>query len=182
MGTDGKFSQNTLFCTLKHWNSVDQQDGGDQFEAWLQCISTPTTPQLPPSFEQSPLDSSFTVDENISKQASIQAKIAEKREAEYLAILKRIKSDRKLLNLHFDICYQCRRTRLLITTGGRLGKGLKNIQEGDAVALIPGVDMPMILRKGGDSYRSMGPAYIHGAMNGELWPENEGDLIDIVLS
>ncbi|PMD28939.1 HET-domain-containing protein [Hyaloscypha variabilis F] len=159
-----------------------QQDGGDQSEAWLQCISTPTTLQLPPLFEQSPSDSSFTVDENISEQASIQAKIAEKRESEYLAILNRISSDRKLLNLHQAIYLQCEGTRLLITTDGRLGKGLKNIQEGDAVALIAGVDIPMILRKDGGSYRSMGPAYIHGIMNGEMWPENEDDLIDIVLS
>jgi hypothetical protein len=49
------------------------------------------------------------------------------------------------------------------------------------VALIAGVDMPMILRSDGDSYRSMGPAYIDGMMYGETWAKDEGDLIDIVL-
>jgi len=179
---DGIFSQTPLFCTLKHWHSADQQDRGVHFEAWFQCISTPTTLQLPPSFDQSPSDSSFTIDENISKQASVQANIETKREAEYTAILKRIYGSREVSSLHLDIYNQCKRTRLLITTGGCLGKGLKNIQEGDAVALIAEVDMPMILRKEGDSYRSMGPAYIHGIMHGELWPENEDDLIEIVLS
>jgi hypothetical protein len=47
---------------------------------------------------------------------------------------------------------------------GMLGKGLKDFQEGDVVALIAGVNMPMIIWKKGSSYRSKGLAYIYRIM------------------
>ena len=65
---------------------------------------------------------------------------------------------------------------------GFLGKELKDIQEGDLVALIAAVNMPMIIWKKGSSYRSKGLAYIYSMMYGEMWPEGEKDLIDIILS
>jgi hypothetical protein len=65
---------------------------------------------------------------------------------------------------------------------GFLGKGPKDIQEGDLVALIAGVNIPMIIWKKGSSYRSKGLAYIYSMMYGEMWPEEEKDLIDIILS
>jgi hypothetical protein len=50
------------------------------------------------------------------------------------------------------------------------------------VVLIAGVDMPLIIRKEGNLYLLKGPAYVHGIMNGEKWPTDKNNLIDIVLS
>ena len=49
---------------------------------------------------------------------------------------------------------------------GFLGKGLKDIQKGDVVALIAGVNMPMIVWEKGSSYRSKGLVYIYSMMYG----------------
>jgi hypothetical protein len=63
-----------------------------------------------------------------------------------------------------------------------MGKALPSAQEGDVVMLISGVDYPMIARKTGETYRLVSPAYVHGIMYGEKWPDNEEDLVEIVLS
>jgi hypothetical protein len=65
---------------------------------------------------------------------------------------------------------------------GFLGKGLKDIQGGDLVSLIAGVNMPMIIWKKGTSYRSKGLAYIYSMMYSEMWSEGEKDLTEIILN
>jgi hypothetical protein len=55
--------------------------------------------------------------------------------------------------------------------------------EGDAIALIAGVDHPMLLRPvANDQYRVICTAWICGAMYGELWPDDELELtqLDII--
>jgi hypothetical protein len=47
-----------------------------------------------------------------------------------------------------------------------LGKGLKVIQEGALVALIAGVNMPMVIWKTGNSFRSKRLVYIYSMMYG----------------
>ncbi len=94
---------------------------------------------------------------------------AEGAAVEGVSMLLTVQRDKLAWDFYACVYYTSIRTRLFITSGGILGKGLKAIQEGDLVALIAEVDFPMILRKEGDSYRSKGPAYIHGIMNGEKW-------------
>jgi hypothetical protein len=80
---------------------------------------------------------------------------------EYLEIINIHNNDRFIEEFHRFLVYACIRTRLLVTPRGFLGKELKDIQEGDLVALVAGVNMPMIIWKKGSSYRSKSPAYIH---------------------
>jgi len=175
------FSRTSFFHTLNHAGMVDQEADREALEAWLHCFSSPTTPQLQTLLEHTSSDSGSNLNATACKQLSTQVKGEAQLEAECDAIWNRIIGSHKAQQLHLQIYHQCRRTRLLITSNGYLGKGLKDIQESDFVVLIAGVDMPMILRKDGDSYCSMGPAYIDGMMYGEMWPKDEKDLIDIVL-
>ncbi len=61
------------------------------------------------------------------------------------------------------------------TEKGYMGTGSDMTQAGDQVALISGMRFPMIIRRNSDgTYRLVCPAYVHGVMNGEKWPEDEG--------
>jgi hypothetical protein len=73
-------------------------------------------------------------------------------------------------------------TKFFTTSAQYMGKALPSAQEGDVVMLISGVDRPMIARKRGETYRLVSPAYVYGIMHGEKWPDNEEDLVEIVLS
>lgn len=55
-----------------------------------------------------------------------------------------------------------------------------SMQAGDVVALISGLEMPMLLRRVEGGYRLISHIYVHGVMYGELWPEN-GEMVDIPL-
>ncbi|CAI6092766.1 unnamed protein product [Clonostachys chloroleuca] len=71
---------------------------------------------------------------------------------------------------------------LLIFDSGHLGLAFHNCREGDVVGLLAGSYLPVILRESGDScHRFVAPAYVHGLMGGEGWPEDESSLIDILL-
>ena len=48
-------------------------------------------------------------------------------------------------------------------------------EEGDLICLLLGCDFPMLLRKKHDHYVLVGEAYVHGWMNGEVFPEVSGD-------
>jgi hypothetical protein len=59
-----------------------------------------------------------------------------------------------------------------MTRKGYLGIGPWMVQEGDAVMLVAGADMPYLFRKtnGGTnevSWRLVGELYVHGIMDGE---------------
>ncbi|KAE9367148.1 HET-domain-containing protein [Stipitochalara longipes BDJ] len=152
------------------------------FEEWLECFGSKTPLQnsndleLPPK-SSTEVDATHLENQNNQIEDEVEGEVAE-----HDAIIKRFRSNPLGRRFLHYIYYFCQRTRFFVTSSGRLGKGLKDIQEGDYVALIAGVDMPMILRKEGDLYRSKGPAYIHGTMFGETWPKHENDLVDILLS
>lgn len=71
--------------------------------------------------------------------------------------------------------------RLFRTSDGHLGKSDSSVKEGDIVILLSGLPLAMVARTAGSKYTLKGPAYIHGIMNGQKWPENETALIDIIL-
>src|SRR5436305_4813459 len=67
--------------------------------------------------------------------------------------------------------WQIQRGKSFFTTaGGRMGTAEGMIQESDVVALISGMEMPIILRPDGDCYQVAAHAYVHGIMDGEAWP------------
>lgn len=74
------------------------------------------------------------------------------------------------------------RRNLFITSYGYLGSGPDTMIEGDLVALVLGLPVPMILRKaesGSPGYIVVGPAFVHGLMKGEDWFKN--NLQEVIL-
>ncbi|KAK3985489.1 heterokaryon incompatibility protein-domain-containing protein [Cladorrhinum sp. PSN332] len=70
---------------------------------------------------------------------------------------------------------------LFVTDGGLLGVAIDEaVQEGDGIYLIPGVRLPVIIRKevsghaGSGGFRLMVCPFVHGMMKGELWDPAEG--------
>ena len=65
---------------------------------------------------------------------------------------------------------------------GSVGSGPPTMKATDQVVLVAGVPVPLILRaqdKGSRTFTLVGPAYVHGMMNGEEWGNEE--MCDIAL-
>jgi hypothetical protein len=60
---------------------------------------------------------------------------------------------------------------LFLTSGGFVGTATSSTTSGDSISLIAGVSMPVVLRQnqGATTYRLLGPAFVQGLMNGEMW-------------
>ncbi|KFY41442.1 hypothetical protein V494_03001 [Pseudogymnoascus sp. VKM F-4513 (FW-928)] len=81
-------------------------------------------------------------------------------------------------NIHQWIFRMTAAKTIFITEKGYIGIGSDLIQEGDKVILSPGFNVPMIVRECEDgSHHFVAPAYIHGVMDGEKWPDNEADVL-----
>jgi hypothetical protein len=63
-----------------------------------------------------------------------------------------------------------------MTQRGWLGSAEGQIREGDIVALIAGLEMPLILSPVQEQFQVVGHAYVHGIMDGEVWPKDLEDL------
>ncbi|KAI0134229.1 heterokaryon incompatibility protein-domain-containing protein [Xylariales sp. AK1849] len=73
---------------------------------------------------------------------------------------------------------------LFLLDAGYLGAAFHTCQEGDELALLAGLDSPVLLRRqSGNQFRVVVPAYCHGVMDGERWNEDEDEekLEEIVL-
>ncbi|KAK7995057.1 hypothetical protein PG990_013830 [Apiospora arundinis] len=68
---------------------------------------------------------------------------------------------------------------------GYIGRAHHTCREGDQVWLLAGADKPVVLRKQEETgtFRVVAPAFIAGAMDGELWPDEDKveELQDITL-
>jgi hypothetical protein len=157
----------------------------DSFDAYFRTfLPVPSNQVLTKLQSSSPavrLRTERDFDHTGQKESDTMEEFLEEGILDYDAIWTRMNCDEKMMEFEIQCFHRCKRTRFFITSGGYMGRGLKAVQEGDLVALIAGVDMPMIIRKEGDLYRLKGPAYVHGIMRGEKWPEDEKDLVDIVL-
>jgi hypothetical protein len=80
--------------------------------------------------------------------------------------------------------------RLARTRNGYLGLVPTSCEVGDAVWLLQGANVPYVLRNAGQPtsdgetgrvWKVMGDAYIHGAMQGEVWKDVKDQLVDIEL-
>jgi hypothetical protein len=56
-----------------------------------------------------------------------------------------------------------------------------SIQAGDMVAVVSGLEMPLVLRPVEGGHRLISHVYVHGMMYGELWPEGQDQLQNIAL-
>jgi hypothetical protein len=69
-----------------------------------------------------------------------------------------------------------------ITRTGYMGFAPPLIASDDLIVLFSGLEYPMIVRRAvDDAYRLIGPAWIDGMMEGELWPEDEGSLKEFII-
>ena len=58
----------------------------------------------------------------------------------------------------------------MVTADGIMALGPEEAQIGDRVCIIPGSEVPLLLRPLGDSqYNFVGELYVHGLMDGEFW-------------
>jgi hypothetical protein len=71
--------------------------------------------------------------------------------------------------------------RTFFITKGYMGIGPRSVQSGDSVAIFSGLKLPFIIRPHQESYRMIGPAYIHGIMHGERWPGDPSRLEYITI-
>ncbi|KAK0613170.1 heterokaryon incompatibility protein-domain-containing protein [Immersiella caudata] len=69
---------------------------------------------------------------------------------------------------------------LFVTEGGWLGSGNMSLREGDAVFRLAGLDRPMLMRLMDDAWKVVGPAFVEGVIDGEVWCEGEAEEILIV--
>jgi hypothetical protein len=68
------------------------------------------------------------------------------------------------------------KTPLCITRKGFLAAVPYTTKPEDCIAVLAGGRLPFVLRPTGDSYRLIGPCYVHGIMDGEAFPEDPGEL------
>jgi hypothetical protein len=80
---------------------------------------------------------------------------------------------RDVASLQHDIFLNSYHKTLVITKDGYMGTCPRWAEPGDSVVLISGLRTPFVVRKDGQDYRLIGPAYIAGVMNGERWDENQ---------
>jgi hypothetical protein len=58
---------------------------------------------------------------------------------------------------------------LFTVSEGQLGICWGDVHEGDVMTLLEGASAPVVLRKTGEGYIYVAPAYAAGIMNGEAW-------------
>ena len=70
-----------------------------------------------------------------------------------------------------DVTKYTTENSLFETETGYLGSANQQLEPDDTVALLEGIDVPIILREARrrNEYTIVGPAYVHGAMHGEAW-------------
>ncbi|KAF3031840.1 hypothetical protein E8E12_001761 [Didymella heteroderae] len=75
-----------------------------------------------------------------------------------------------LAGFHRRLQSTVKNRRFIITTKGYVGIANDDVRSGDKVCLLSGGRMPVILRPEGKDFVFLGEAYVHGMMQGELWP------------
>jgi hypothetical protein len=79
------------------------------------------------------------------------------------------RSDRQVLHDAALWAMQVLAWRRLITTNeGYMGLAPAATRAGDFVAIVPGCDVPLVLRPEGKYFRVLGESYLHGMMSGEI--------------
>jgi hypothetical protein len=89
-----------------------------------------------------------------------------------------LKTHPRTARLHHAIWMLTRDRTFFVTKRGYMGTGPCSIEEQDVIVLLAGVDRPMVLRqakKDPPRWRVVGPAYVSGMMEGQLW-EDDGEL------
>lgn len=76
----------------------------------------------------------------------------------------------------------CYSMRVAITNTGFVGMVPHRTQRGDAIVVIKGVSVPMVLRREGDGrFKVVGQAYFHGFMDGEVFEMDNMEEEELIL-
>ena len=67
--------------------------------------------------------------------------------------------------------------KVFLTSEGLLGLCPKGAEKGDHVCILPGADVPMILRPEGENFRLVGESYVHGMIDGEALHKLEAEMV-----
>ena len=70
----------------------------------------------------------------------------------------------------------------VLTGGGRMATVPATTEEHDLIVIFAGSSLPFVIRQREEKFDLIGPAYVHGAMDGELWPEDKLGLDEFVLT
>lgn len=90
-------------------------------------------------------------------------------------------SDRDVRLVHFNVMARAKGKYLFVTKHGRIGLGVGNILPGQKIAVVAGLEMPLVLESVGKRYRLVGHAYVHGIMKGEAWPADSRELTTVSI-
>lgn len=75
-----------------------------------------------------------------------------------------------LAGFHRRLQSTVKNRRFIVTKRGYIGIANDDVRRGDKVCLLHGSRMPVILRQVEENFAFFGEAYVHGMMQGELWP------------
>lgn len=86
-------------------------------------------------------------------------------------------------DIMYDLCASIEQSAFIITQGCQLGLFVGQVQPGDHVALLAGLDRPVVLRlsEDGKHWLFVGYGHIDGIMDGEGWPDDDLRLNRIEL-
>ncbi|KAH7311517.1 heterokaryon incompatibility protein-domain-containing protein [Stachybotrys elegans] len=87
---------------------------------------------------------------------------------------------------HRIVTRSCKAKLFFATETYHLGIAPASIALGDLVVVVSGIETPMVVRpvndgRGSGRYRLIGPAFVLGMMEGELWPGDEGELNEMTF-
>jgi hypothetical protein len=75
---------------------------------------------------------------------------------------------------------RCHDRRFFVSETGRFGWGPDGMEEGDAIAILNGLDFPLVLRHVKEGYEVVGDCYAHGIMLGEAMENTLDEVLPIV--
>ena len=86
----------------------------------------------------------------------------------------------EISRMQHDICLITYHRTLFTTRDGYIGVGPRWIRPGDKISLISGLTLPFVIREKKENYNLIGPAYVHGIMEGERWDGMQVTDIELV--
>jgi hypothetical protein len=118
-----------------------ESETGESFEAWYQLMTSPSTISEINSTEQQTFQSFLSLQLTTGPAS----------------------------RYHLRALAHSARKRFFITSNKLFGTAADIIVAGDLIAIVAGLNMPVILRSTEDGYRLVTHAYVHGIMGGDAW-------------
>jgi hypothetical protein len=145
--------KSALKCTLVE-DEPSESETGESFEAWYQLMTSPSPVSEAPATEQQ------------SFQTFLSLQLTTGPASRY----------------HLRALAHSSKKRFYTTSNGLFGTAPDIIDDGDLIAIVAGLDMPLILRPTVDGYRVVAHAYVHGIMGGEAWGNeyNHGEKLVLI--